>query len=229
MQLVELEDQKWFPGWMRQYQVDFLGAVSRLTGLYKPCANLLKSFNAGKIIDLASGNGQSAQTVLSKLDGVEVIYTDKFPPNGQLEIIPLDLLRDSFPKADFYTMFNGLHHFSKAELASIIYRISTESHFLFIEPIGPRFGSLLKVALSTFILPFFLVPFLRPFRWDRIIITYIVPIGPLICFYDGIISVLKSYSQKELEQLAVELSSTNRKIKTGRVKSPFTTFNYISS
>jgi len=180
-------------------------------------------------VDLASGNGQSAQTVLGQLGGVVVEYTDKFPPQSELNISRLNLLQDPLPDADLFTMFNGMHHFDEDNISAIVKRIPIRSHFLFIEPIGPRLGSFIKVSFSTLILPFFLVPFLRPFRWDRLLITYLLPLGPLICFYDGIISVLKSYSMNELSSLTAKFSSKKRPIRTGRVKSFFTSFNYLSS
>jgi hypothetical protein len=226
---MELEDQNWFPNWMRQYQVDFLGGVSRITNLYRPCAELLNSFGPGKIVDLASGNGQSAKILLNQRSGVIVEYTDKFPPESELKISKLDLLNDELPQADLYTLLNGLHHFDENQIKKLIKRIPPNSHFLFIEPLGPRLGSFLKVGFSTLILPFFLVPFLKPFRWDRLFITYVLPLGPLICFYDGIISVLKCYSINELRSLAAELSAKERSIRAGRVRSFFTSFNYLSS
>jgi len=228
--LVELEDQSWFPNWMRQYQVDFLGGVSRLTRLYQPCAELLNSFEPSKIVDLASGNGQSAEIFLNHPKGVIVNYTDKFPSEDQhFEVTKLDLLKDDLPQADLYTILNGLHHFDQNQIIAIIERIPPKANFLFIEPIGPRLGSLLKVGFSTLILPFFLVPFLRTFRWDRLFITYILPIGPLICFYDGVVSVIKSYSLGELERIALQTNRENRRVKAGHLRSFFTTFNYLSS
>lgn len=227
--LIELEDQKWFPEWLRQYQVDFLGGVSRITGLYQPCSELLDSFKPGKIVDLASGNGQSAKTLLKKSNAEFIEHTDKFPPESDLQILKLDLLEDQLPDADLYTMLNGLHHFDENQIQALIKRIPPKRHFLFLEPIGPRLGSVLKVALSTLFLPFFLVPFLRPFRWDRLFITYILPIGPLICFYDGVVSVMKSYPLKELEKIAFLTSSENRRVRAGNIRSFFTTFNYLSS
>ncbi len=214
---------------MRQYQVDFLGGVSQITGLYKPCAKLLNSFEARKIVDLASGNGLSARTLLDQKRDAEVKHTDKFPPESKLEISKLDLLKDELPEADLYTLLNGLHHFDENQIRKLINRIPPKASFLFIEPIGPRLGSLLKVGFSTLILPFFLVPFLDPFRWDRILITYVLPIGPLICFYDGVVSVFKSYSLKALKDIALRNNVESKRINAGNLRSFFTTFNYLSS
>lgn len=226
---MELEDQNWFPNWMRQYQVDFLGGVSRITNLYRPCAELLNSFEPGKIVDLASGNGQSAKILLNQRSGVIVEYTDKFPPESELKISKLDLLNDELPQADLYTLLNGLHHFDENQIKKLIKRIPPNSHFLFIEPLGPRLGSFLKVGFSTLILPFFLVPFLKPFRWDRILITYLLPIGPLICFYDGAVSVIKSYSLRDLQNIALQSGTESNRIKAGNLRTMFTTFNFLSS
>lgn len=224
---MELEDQSWFPMWMRQYQVDFLGALSSISNLYGPVIPYLQAFEPKTVVDLASGNGQTALSVLTKLNLSEVKITDKYPPKSTMHVFELDLLHQEYPKADLYTMFNGLHHFDELEIQHILNSIDKEKKFFFVEPLGPRIGSFIKVFISTLILPFFIIPFVLPFRWDRLIMTYIIPIGPLICFYDGIISVFKSYSLKTLKDFCER--ANGRSIKAGKIKGRFTTFNYISS
>ena len=207
--LVELEDQEWFPGWMRQYQIDFLGEFSLKFNLYGSAIRLFGDTRGKQAVDMASGNGNSARSVYKKLDFQKVQYTDKYPDNRFKDVIALDVLSDTIPSADVYTMFNGLHHFSKAEILTIIKKIN--GNVLFIEPLSPGIISLLKVFFATLLLPFFLVPFTRPFRWDRIIITYIIPIGPIICMRDLVNSE--------------ELSHENFEV--GRIRGPFTALNYL--
>ena len=44
-------------------------------------------------------------------------------------------------------------------------------------------------------------PFMRPFRWDRLLWTYPLPLVPFTCLWDGIVSQLRAYTPQELEQM----------------------------
>ena len=45
-------------------------------------------------------------------------------------------------------------------------------------------------------------PFIRPFRWSRFLITYVVPIVPLAVVFDGVVSCLRTYTPAELLGMA---------------------------
>ena len=53
-----------------------------------------------------------------------------------------------------------------------------------------------------------MTPFIKPFKIGRIIFTYLIPILPLLICWDGIVSVLRTYSTDELKKL---ISDLNRK------------------
>ena len=53
-----------------------------------------------------------------------------------------------------------------------------------------------------------MVPFIRPFRWSRLIWTYLIPLNPIVLFLDGIVSCLRAYSPLELSELTRELSAS---------------------
>jgi hypothetical protein len=46
-----------------------------------------------------------------------------------------------------------------------------------------------------------LTPFVRPFRWSRLLLTYLVPLVPLIVLFDGTVSLLRLYLEDELREL----------------------------
>jgi hypothetical protein len=46
-----------------------------------------------------------------------------------------------------------------------------------------------------------LTPCIRPFRWSRIVLTYLIPAIPLLALFDGIVSMLRIYSPDELREL----------------------------
>jgi uncharacterized membrane protein YqaE (UPF0057 family) len=51
----------------------------------------------------------------------------------------------------------------------------------------------LAVWLST--------PFMRPFLWRRLFWTYLLPLVPLTCLWDGVVSQLRAYTVDELAGL----------------------------
>ncbi|NOT61867.1 MAG: class I SAM-dependent methyltransferase, partial [Acidobacteria bacterium] len=53
-----------------------------------------------------------------------------------------------------------------------------------------------------------LTPFIRPFRWTRLLWTYLLPVVPLVVVFDGVVSVLRSYTVAELQAFAAELSGS---------------------
>jgi hypothetical protein len=55
------------------------------------------------------------------------------------------------------------------------------------------------------LMPFLFTPWIRPFRWSRLLWTYIVPIVPLILLFDGIVSCLRTYRPQELSEMVENL------------------------
>src|SRR5580704_164595 len=43
--------------------------------------------------------------------------------------------------------------------------------------------------------------FIKPFRWKRLLWTYLIPLVPLMCCWDGVISQLRAYTIAELSEL----------------------------
>jgi hypothetical protein len=59
----------------------------------------------------------------------------------------------------------------------------------------------MAVLCVTPFLILFLTPFMRPFRWARLLWTYLLPVVPFVIWYDGWISCLRAYSETELHEL----------------------------
>jgi hypothetical protein len=65
-----------------------------------------------------------------------------------------------------------------------------------------RAPRMLLPILTTPLFVWLATPFMRPFRWRRLLRTSPVPLVPLTCFWDGIVSQLRAYAAAELRQLA---------------------------
>jgi len=231
----ELEDQTWFPTWLRAYQVAFLSTLDRITRLYLPVNKRLEGLNPKQIVDLASGSGESAMTATTALrkSGTSVLLTDKFPSISESNedgytIVKLDVLKSELPAADLYIMFNAFHHFDSQERALIAKKASqNSSQFLIIEPLRPRIDVFLKVFPATLIGPFLLAPFMRPFSAKWLLLTYVIPLGVLATVWDGLASVVKSLSREEWNDLEKELISTGRAVEQGLLTSRMAKLKYF--
>jgi hypothetical protein len=52
-----------------------------------------------------------------------------------------------------------------------------------------------------------LAPSVRPFRWARLVWTYVLPVIPLVLLIDGLLSCLRVYSPEELRRLAESIDA----------------------
>jgi hypothetical protein len=99
------------------------------------------------------------------------------------------------------SVFNAFHHFNPREARAVL-----ESAVQAWQPIGifeipernlvmmiPFLFTPLYVAIAT--------PFIRPFDWKRLLWTYLIPLIPLTCWWDGMVSQWRAYTIEELLEL----------------------------
>jgi hypothetical protein len=79
--------------------------------------------------------------------------------------------------------------------------------------------------------PFFVLlhtPKIRPFRWSRLLLTYLLPVVPLLVMVDGIISCLRSYTTEELTAMTASLTGAPYEWEIRQLGSPRSPFPIIS-
>jgi hypothetical protein len=99
------------------------------------------------------------------------------------------------------TMFNSLHHFAPEIAKKILLdAVRQRRAVAFFEGVNHRGIGLVAVYLQ---LPaiLLLTPFVRPFRWSRLLLTYALPLIPLLILFDGTVSILRLYLEDELREL----------------------------
>jgi hypothetical protein len=229
---LELEDQPWFPNFLRRYQMAYLSAVDRFVNLYHPAQDLIARMEPKTLVDLATGSGQSAANASEKVQNphFQLVLTDKYPTgkSSRQEIIRLDVLHDDYPEADLYTIFNAFHHFNEEERLLIAIKATENgSKLLVIEPLQPTFFTFLKVLVATLFGPILLTPFMRPFSWKWIVLTYLIPMGIFVTVWDGLASVIKSLSEDEWQDLKSELHKKGRSVEQGFLTSRTTKLKYF--
>ncbi len=217
--LFEIEDFPWLPKVWRNLMTDYLRFLQEQLGLYDAALDLLQDLrsrgHADKIIDLCSGSGGPVLHLIDRMeqtDGpISVTLTDKYPPltkaswnkigkdqNVSYLSEPVDARNVPIDLIGFRTLFTSFHHFKPSDALCILKNASASGIAIFEVSERSIFG-FVRVAALSLAAPF-LVFFIRPFSWSRILWT-IVPVIPMLTFWDGIVSHLRSYTVEELQQL----------------------------
>ena len=229
--LFEFEDYSWFPKYIRDGGTDFLGFVLKKMRFYVPAIsileNLAKETDHDHIIDLCSGNGGPISLVEKHINSDLVItYTlsDKFPntkayrtlkkdSNGIIDyqIESLDVLSNTINKKGIRTLFTAIHHFKPDDVKIILSNtINDQMPIAIFDGGNKHIGSIIAILFTHPVLFFFCTPFIKPFKWSRLLFTYVIPLIPLYAIWDGVVSVLRLHTPEELLSLAQEVDTKNQ-------------------
>jgi hypothetical protein len=239
LHLFELEDQSWFPAAVRDLATDYLHFMETTFKLHRPVVPLLaaalRESRTNHVVDLCSGGAGPVPALQKALaaDGLSVRFmlTDQFPnvqafecaaaqSPGTIDFVsePVDARAVPTKLAGFRTLFNSFHHFRPADAIAVL-RDAVRSR----QPIGifeipdRRLRVLFPFLFLTPFLVLLATLFIRPFRWRRLLWTYVVPLVPLTCWWDGVVSTFRAYTPNELERLAADTGAAGYQWRAGRV------------
>jgi hypothetical protein len=236
IQFIELHDQPWFPDTLRNQITDALQYGFRVSKAYASVSPLLQraldATQCRSIVDIGSGGGGPWLDLSQKLrrDAVpySILLTDKFPNLAAFENVKaasangIDFHRGSVDAtnvpvelAGFRTMFTTFHHFPPAQARSILQNAVDAKQGIGIFEVTGRTLRALAMMFLWCLTPFFFTPFIRPFRWARLIYTYALPIIPLVFLFDGLVSCLRTYQPCELRELIENLAASEYRWETG--------------
>ena len=227
MFLKELEDYSWFPPVLRKMQLEYVGWISASLAVYRPLGKIMEGFPSNQWIDLASGSGWPALYLKKKAtDPIFFRLTDWYPNSASKEVLkhmeydpePLNLL-DFQPEAgQQYSMFNAFHHFTTQEQKQIITKMKeAKAGFIIAEVLEPSLLSFIQVTLAAFLVQPLSAWAIRPFSFLRIATTYLVPIQLATVAWDGWLSVLKSKTLAQYQDLVRDISSSEYVIQVARI------------
>ena len=227
MFLKELEDYSWFPPVLRKMQLEYVGWISASLAVYRPLGKIMEGFPSNQWIDLASGSGWPALYLKKKAtDPIFFRLTDWYPNSASKEVLkhmeydpePLNLL-DFQPEAgQQYSMFNAFHHFTTQEQKQIITKMKeAKAGFIIAEVLEPSLLSFIQVTLAALLLQPLSAWAIRPFSFLRIATTYLMPIQLATVAWDGWLSVLKSKTLAQYQDLVRGVSSSEYVIQVARI------------
>lgn len=223
MRLFEIHEQRWFPQFLRDQVVDGLQMLLDVTNTYKPIAQLLQKrlegCGAERVLDLCSGAGGPWPSLVRHFEmhggkPPEVFLTDKYPSRKRprdLEssaVNHIHFLRQSVDATQipehlkgFRTLFSSFHHLNPDEARQLLQDSVSRRQGIGIFEAPARRTFTLLCLLFIPIAMWLFVPFRRPFRWSRLLWTYLIPVIPFVLLFDGLISCLRAYSPKELQEM----------------------------
>jgi hypothetical protein len=239
LHLFEIGDQAWCPKAFRDAETDLLEFFIRISNYFSPIlprlAEALEKTGDRQIVDLCSGCGGPWRTLLSQLGDqkpLRILLTDKYPnvlgavrvadiSDGRIRTETTSVDATAVPRdlRGFRTMFTSFHHFNP-----------TTGYAILADAVDNRVGigifefterSILAIAAMAFtpLAVLLAVPFLRPIRWQTLLMTYLVPIVPFGMLFDGIVSCLRTYSPSELTRLVEPLRGEGYTWEIGKVRS----------
>lgn len=219
--LLEIEDQPWCPRPIRDGGTDWLHFMASTHKAFDAIAPRLRAamnrFGSDRIVDLCSGGGGpwlSLAPLLARSGRVAVTLTDLYPNrNGSSRIWagsagsveyctePVDATDVPAELDGTRTLFNAFHHFRPREAQAILADAVTKRHpIVVVEGSDSRLLGIALILLMPLAM-LALTPRIRPFRWSRLIFTYVLPAIPLLGLVDGIVSMLRIYSPRELREM----------------------------
>jgi len=107
-------------------------------------------------------------------------------------------------------LFSAFHHYPPDRAEAVLADAVAKGRGVCVfEGVSHRAIGLLSVPLQVPAM-MLMTPFVRPFRWSRLVFTYLIPLIPLVVLFDGIVSMLRLYSEDELRELVERVSGHER-------------------
>jgi len=250
LNVFEIEDFAWYPAVLRKSQTDFLRFLMEtfdVFGSIMPILDeVLSKTRHFEITDLCSGAGGSVMMLRKHWQKKQqpipkIMLSDLYPnleayrflekkTNGQVSFFEKPILATDCPKSEgMVTVFNAFHHLSPQEAEILLKKIvANRQNIGIFEPIDKSLWQIVANILVLSILPFLVMPFLKPFRWSRLFFTYLLPLVPFCTLWDGIASVFRLYSQKQLHELVKKADPEGLYFwQIGKAKHPFGKVIYL--
>ena len=179
---------------------------------------ILERMECSAILDLASGGGGPWPELARRFDRpVRVTLTDIAPsreaqlrlaPEPDVEYLPAPVSALEPPDSGHrvWTMFTGLHHFAPSEVRAILSTAQSRGVAFCAFEATSRSARGVAVTLAIPLLVLLLMPLVRPRRFLPLMLTYLLPVFPLLIWWDGLASTMRTYTAAELKALASEVA-----------------------
>jgi hypothetical protein len=230
--LFEFLDQPWLPPRLRAATTAYLAAsykASSFPALWAEIiAQVLEECRLDRIVDIGSGCGGPMELVLARLEKLgqypRAILTDLHPVPTNTSISywpqPVDAACVPSQLQGLRTLFLSFHHFEPRTARAVLRDAFEQRQPICIFEATSRTAPALAVSLLIPLLALAVTPAIRPVSAFQMFFTYLVPVVPVIAFWDGMVSQLRTHSITELRQLADGFPSPEYAWECGVIQAP---------
>lgn len=138
--------------------------------------------------------------------------------DGKIKRVKVDADNFEATEEGLYLSVNSFHQFTVKEAKEILAQVSKNRQPIVV--VEGNNDSLWQVFGMTVIVPLTVIltaPFVKPFRLERLVFTYLIPLLPSVTFLDGFIALFKLYAPKDLDELTASLNEENYYWRSGKM------------
>ncbi len=248
LHLFEFNDQPWVPAWLREFETEYLHTVLLLAKpfdrLAPKLAATLRRCGTHEILDLCSGGGGPLPTLLERLAGdhgleCRASLSDLLPnrtaqerwkaADGRMRYLvePVDAMAVPSHLRGLRTLFDALHHFRPRDAQRILADARRARVPIGAFEVSSRDPAHLVGSIFIPVFVLLVTPLIRPFSWKRLFFTYVVPVLPLVIWWDGLVSNLRAHSMAELDALTREIAVPDYAWEAGSIGSGPSLVTYV--
>lgn len=207
-QVFQFSNQKWYPSFLKRDMYEFMSWFVGKVNAAKPFLPVLEEVigntQTKTIINIDSKTGAGIETVLPLL------------PEG-IKILNIELENFSTRNKGTYTFINSFHQLDEKKAKYYLTQIADSGNSVAV--LEGNNDSLWQVVGMTVFVPLTVIlsaPFVQPFRFTRLIYTYLIPILPIVTMMDGFLALFKLYNPNDLDELVSTIPEKNYTWKSGK-------------
>ena len=205
-QAPQISNATWYPSFLRRDMYEFMswfvGKVNAATPFVPVIEEGLQHTTRILAVDLNFGAG--FETVRNLL-----------PANLESHSIPL---KDIETAGEGMVLFVNNFHQLPVPAAKAALQKATQAGQV-VGVVEGNNDSLWQVVGMLVFVPLTVVltaPLVRPFRWTRLLFTYLLPILPLVTLFDGFMALFKLYNPQDLDELVADIAQPTYTWRSGK-------------
>lgn len=206
-QAPQITNAKWFPEFLTRCVYEFMTWFVNKVNAAKPFVPVIEEGlqHADRIVVVHKKCGAGFETVDHLID-------------GKIKRVKVDADHFEANENGLYLSVNSFHQFTVREAKQILFEVSQKRQPIVV--VEGNNDSLWQVFGMTVIVPLTVIltaPFVKPFRLERLVFTYLIPVLPFVTFLDGFLALFKLYAPKDLDELTASLHAENYYWRSGKM------------
>ncbi len=206
-QVTQITNTKWFPKFLTRCVYEFMTWFVNKVNAAKPFLPVIEEGlqHSNRII------------VINKICGAEFETVDHLI-DSKIERVFIDSNDFVANEEGLYLSVNSFHQFNEREAKEVLAMVSQRNQPIVIvegnnDSLWQVFGMIVIVPLTVLLT----APLVKPFRIERLLFTYIIPILPLVTFMDGFFALFKLYAPMDLDELTASIDQRGYVWRSGKL------------